>query len=65
MPLREEKFLENIKSGGLFGFVQRDNEVPENHPETFANFPPFSMNNIVGRDDIIQFMKKYAEKKNF
>ena len=30
MPLREERLLENIKFGSLFGYVQCDIEVPEN-----------------------------------
>ena len=29
-PLREERFQENVKSGSLFGYVQCDNEVPDN-----------------------------------
>ena len=52
MPLREERFWENIKSGSLFGYVQLNIEVPENLREAFADFPPIFKNNDVGRDDI-------------
>ena len=63
MPLREERLLENMKSGSLFGYVQCDIEVPENLREAFANFPPICKNIKVGRDDIGPFMKEYAEKE--
>ena len=55
--------MENIKSGSLFGYLQRDIELPENLRETFANFSPVLKNFIVGRDDIGPFMEVYAEKK--
>ena len=58
MALREEKLLENIKSGTLFRYVQCDIGVPENFRETFTNFPPIFKNIIVGRDDIGPFMKE-------
>ena len=51
-PLREQSFLETIKSGSLFGCVQCDIEVPENIREVFANFPPIFNNVNVGRNDI-------------
>ena len=63
MPLREERLLENMKSGGLFGYVQCDIEVAENLREAFAYFPPICKNIKVGRDDIGTFMKEYAEKE--
>ena len=60
MPLREERFWENIKSGSLFGYVQLNIEVPENLREGFAEFPPIFKNNDAGRDEIGSFMKNYA-----
>ena len=61
--LLEKKFLENIKSGSLFGYVQCDIEVTENLREAFANFPPNYKKIIVGGDDIGPFMKESAEKE--
>ena len=63
MPLTEERLLERIKSGSLFGYVQGDIEVPEILREAFANFPPIFSNNNVGTDEIGQFMEEYANKK--
>ena len=65
MPRREERLLENIKSGSLFGYVQCDIQVPEKLREVFANFLPIFENINVGRDDIGPFMKEHAEKEGF
>ena len=62
-PLREERLLENFKSGSLLGYVQCDIEVPENLREDFANFPPISKKFNVRRDNIGPFMIEYAEKQ--
>ena len=63
MPLEEEELSETNNSGSLFGYVQCDNEVPENLREAFAVFPPIFKNNQVGRDDIGPMMKEDAEKE--
>ena len=63
MLLKEERFLEIITSGNLFGYVQCDIGVPENLREAFANFQPILKNNFIGRDDIGPLMMDYAEKK--
>ena len=63
MPLTEERLLESIKSGSLFGYVQCDIEVPEILREAFANFPTIFNNNNVGTDEIGHFMEEYANKK--
>ena len=39
-PLREERLLEQIRSGKLFGYVQCDFDVPEEFKKNFAIFPP-------------------------
>ena len=62
-PLREEKLLEQIRSGKLFGYVQCDIEVPEELKKNFANFPPIFKNTKVGRHDIGILMKDYTEKE--
>ena len=58
MPLREERFLENAKSGSLFGIVQCANEVPENLRNAFANFPPIFKNTKAGRHGIGPLFRK-------
>ena len=63
IPLSEERLLERIKNGSLFGYVQCDIEVPPELREQFANFPPIFKNINVGRDDIGSFMKNYAEQE--
>ena len=63
MPQREERFLENVNSGSLFGFVEFDIELPENLREAFASFPPVFKNVSVGRDDSGLFMEEYADKE--
>ena len=62
-PLREERLLEQIRSGNLFGYVQSGSEVPEELKKKFANFPPIFKNTNVGRHDIGSLMKDYAEKE--
>ena len=63
MPLKEERLLENIKSGSIFDYVQCDTEVLENLGEPFAKFPLISKNINVDRDDFGPFMKEYAEEE--
>ena len=63
--LSEERLLENIKPGSLFGYVQFDIEVPENLQENVANFPPIFKNINVSRDDNGPLMKEYTEEEVF
>ena len=62
-PLREERVLEQIRSGKLFGYEQRDIEVPEELKKKSANFPPIFKNTSVGRHDIGLMKKDYAGKE--
>ena len=55
--LTEQKLLEGIKKGSLFGYVQYDIEVPENLRVNFANFPPIFKNTLVSKNDIGYLMK--------
>ena len=41
-PLREERLLQQIRSGKLFAYVQYDIEVPEELKKNLARFHPFS-----------------------
>ena len=61
--LAAEQLLEEIKKGKLIGYVQCDNEVPENLRANFANFPPIFRNTLVIKNDIGDLMKNYAEEE--
>ena len=61
--LAAEHFLEELKKGKLFGYVQCDIEIPENLRGNFANFPPIFKNTFVSKSDIGDLMKNYAEKE--
>ena len=63
LTIREERLLENSKSGSLFGYAHCDTEVPVNLRDVFANFPPIFKNVNIGKDDVGPFMKHYAEKE--
>ena len=61
--LAADQLLEEIKNGKLFGYVQCDNEVPENLRSNFNNFPPIFKNTLVSKNNIGDVMKNYAEEK--
>ena len=62
-PHSEERLMQEIRSGKLFGYVQCDLKVPEHLKIYFVNFPRIFTNTIVSRNDIGQLMKEYAEKE--
>ena len=62
MPLREERLLDNIKSGSLSGYIDCDMELLENLREAFAHVPPIFRIINVGRDDSGPFVEEYVEK---
>ena len=62
-PLSEEKLLQGIIHGRLFGYVQCDFEVPEHLRSYFSNVPPIFKNTVVSREDIGNLMRQYAEKE--
>ena len=59
--LTEHQLLEGIKKGNISGYVQCDMEVPETFSANLVNFLPMFKNNLVGKNDIGDFMKTYAE----
>ena len=59
--LSEERLMQEIKSGKLFGYVQCDLKVPEHLTAYFANFPPIFKNTVISRNDVGDLMKEYAE----
>ena len=60
--MSEKTLLSKILGGELFGYARLDIAIPENKRHEFANFPPIFKNAFVGRDDIGDYMKDYAEK---
>ena len=62
-PLSEERLMQEIRSGKLFGYVQCHLKVPEHLKAYFANFPPIFKNAVVSRNDIGDLMKDYAKKE--
>ena len=63
-PLSEEGLMQGVIDGRLFGYVPCDIELPEHLRNYFSNFPPFFKITVVGRDDIDNLLKQYAEKEN-
>ena len=61
--LAAEQLLEKIKEGNVFRYVQCDIEVPEILISKFVNFSPIFKNTLVGKSDIGDLMKNYAENE--
>ena len=61
--LREDRLLEQRRSGKFYGYVQYDFEVPEELKKKFAKLAPILEKTNVGRHDIRILMKVYAEKE--
>ena len=61
--LSEERLMQEIRSGRLFGYVQCELKVPEHLKAYFANFPPYFKNTAVSRNDDGDLIKEYAEKE--
>ena len=61
-PVSEEQLLQRVIDGHFFGYFECDIEVPEHLRDYFSNFPPIFKKTVVGRDDIGNLMKEYAEK---
>ena len=61
-PLREEKLLEQIRSGKFFACAQRDIEEPEELKKKFRNFSPIFKITNAGRHDIELLMKAMLRK---
>ena len=55
--------VRKIKKRNLFVYVQCAIEVPENLKAIFANFPPFSKNSSVSKNDYGDLMKMFVEEE--
>ncbi len=58
----EEKIIEAVRQGQLFGVVECDIRVPDDQKATFAEMPPIFKNVDVTKDDIGDYMKEFAEQ---
>ena len=58
--MTQQKVLENIVEGNLFGIVECDISVPEHLRSYFAEMQPIFKNANISRDDIGEFMYSYA-----
>ena len=59
-----EQLLEEIKkNGNSFGYVQCDNEVPENVRTNFVNFPPVFKNTLVSMKCFGDLMETCAQEE--
>ena len=56
----QQKVLENIVEGHLFGIVECNISVPEHLRSDFAEMQPIFKNANISRDDISEFMYSYA-----
>ena len=60
--LSKNALIEKIKRGDLFGVVDCSLKVPEELYPYFEDFPPIFKNCEVGRDNIGDHMKEFAER---
>ena len=57
-----QKILKGVQSGELFEFVLADIYTPNHLKPFFNEFPPIFKNVMVGREDIGELMKGFAEE---
>ncbi|XP_078681083.1 uncharacterized protein LOC144916013 [Branchiostoma floridae x Branchiostoma belcheri] len=62
--MTEERVLQAVRSGQLFGAVECDIEVPADLKSHFSEMPPIFKNVDISIDDIGDYMKAYAEEHN-
>ena len=63
-PISENKLIEDIRSGLMFGVVDCSIEVPELLREKFREFPPILKNCDVSLKDIGPHVKDFAHESN-
>ena len=70
MPMQQrgsmthDQVLRGVRDGCLYGMVECDIHVPDDLVERFSEMPPVFKNIDVGKDDIGQHMKSYAEESH-
>ena len=50
--MTEQRVIELMREGRLFGFFEISIKVPESHDEKFREWPPLFTKKIMGRDDL-------------
>ena len=60
--MTEETVLASVMDGTLFGCVECDIRVPDHLKESFGEMCPIFKNVEISRDDIGEYMKRYAEE---
>lgn len=63
--LTVREMTKKVTNGSLFGFVECDISVPEELREKFKDFPPIFKNIEVSKEDIGEYMCKYAEDNGY
>ena len=62
-PITGHQFLERLKKGNSFGYVQCANEVPKKVRANSLFFLLLLKNTLVGKNDYADLMKTYAEEE--
>ena len=57
-----QKILKGVQSGELFGFVLADIYTPNHLKQLFNKFPSIFKNAMIGREDVGELMKGFAEE---
>ena len=60
--LSYQKILKGVQNDELFGFVLVDIYTPNHLKQLFNEFPPIFKNVMVGREDVGELMKRFAEE---
>ena len=63
-PLTQNAIIDAIARGDIFGMVECDIEVPDELKPRFSEMPPIFKNVTVGRDDIGDVMRSFAEEND-
>ena len=62
--LTQDKIIQYIQNGHLFGFVESDIEVPDHLKEYFSEMTPKFKNVDICLDDVGEFLKEYTKQHN-
>ena len=63
--LTQDKILQRVKDGKLFGFVECDIAVPEHLIHRFSEMPPIFKNVNLDRSHLSDHMKQFAETNGY
>ena len=62
--MTQNEILAAVIDGTLFGMIECDVRVPEHLQDHFAEMQPIFKNANVSRDDIVPYMRQYAEEND-